>query len=177
MKLFVARHGQTTWNAQNKVCGITDVELTEKGIEQAKKLADIVKKYNIDAIISSPLKRAIKTSQIVADKNNITLQIEESLVEQNYGIYEGADRKDDNFLANKRNFAYRYPNGESMIQVAYRIYGLIDKIKEQYQGKENILIISHGGICRIIRTYFIDMSNDEFFNYTLENGKLEEYEL
>ena len=36
MKLFVARHGQTTWNAQNKVCGITDVELTEKGIEQAK---------------------------------------------------------------------------------------------------------------------------------------------
>lgn len=62
------------------------------------------------------------------------------------------------------------------MQVAYRIYGLIDKIKEQYQGK-NILIISNGGICRIIRTYFIDMSNDEFFNYTLENGNLEEYEL
>lgn len=176
MKLFVARHGQTTWNVQNKVCGITDVELTEKGIEQAKKLADIVKKHHIDTIISSPLKRAIKTSQIVADKNNITLQIEESLIEQNYGIYEGVDRKNKNFLDNKRNFAYRYPNGESMMQVAYRIYGLIDKIKEQYQGK-NILIISHGGICRIIRTYFIDMSNDEFFNYTLGNGKIEEYEL
>lgn len=86
------------------------------------------------------------------------------------------DRKNDNFLANKRNFAYRYPNGESMMQVAYRIYGLIDKIKAQYQGK-NVLIISHGGVCRIIRTYFIDMSNDEFFSYTLENGKLEEYEL
>lgn len=176
MKLFVACHGQTTWNVQNKVCGITDIELTEKGIEQAKKLADIVKKHHIDAVISSPLKRALKTSQIVVDKNKITLQIEESLIEQNYGIYEGVDRKDDNFLANKRNFAYRYPNGESMMQVAYRIYGLIDKIKEQYQGK-NILIISHGGICRIIRTYFIDMSNDEFFNYTLENGNLEEYEL
>lgn len=176
MKLFVARHGQTTWNTQNKVCGITDVELTEKGIEQAKKLADIVKKHNIDIILSSPLKRAIETSQIVADKNDITLQVVELLIEQNYGIYEGVDRKNDNFLANKRNFAYKYPNGESMMQVAYRIYGLIDKIKEQYQGK-NILIISHGGICRIIRTYFIDMSNDEFFNYTLENGKLEEYEL
>ena len=176
MKLFVARHGQTTWNAQNKVCGITDVELTEKGIEQAKELANITQKHNIDTIISSPLKRAIKTSQIVADKNNITLQIEELLIEQNYGIYEGVDRKNDNFLANKRNFAYRYPNGESMMQVAYRIYALIDKIKEQYQGK-NVLIISHGGICRIIRTYFMDMSNDEFFSYTLENGKLEEYEL
>lgn len=174
MKLFVARHGQTTWNAQNRVCGIT--ELTEKGIEQVKKLADIVKSYNIHILISSPLKRAIETRQIVADENNIALQVEEALIEQNYGIYEGVDRKNDNFLANKRNFAYRYPNGESMMQVAYRIYGLIDKIKEQHQGK-SILIISHGGICRIIRTYFIDMSNDEFFNYTLKNGKIEEYEL
>ena len=55
MKLFVARHGQTAWNAQNKVCGITDVKKKKKGIEQAKELADIVKKHNIDTIISSPL--------------------------------------------------------------------------------------------------------------------------
>lgn len=176
MKLFVARHGQTVWNAQNKVCGITDVELTEKGIEQAKKLADIVQNYNIDVVISSPLKRAIETSKIVADKNNIPLQIEKLLIEQNYGIYEGVDRKNEIFLANKRNFAYRYPEGESMMQVAYRIYGLIEKLKEQYKGK-NILIISHGGVCRIVRTYFQDMTNEDFFNYRLENGKLEEYEL
>lgn len=176
MRLFVARHGQTVWNAQNKVCGITDVELTEKGIEQAKNLADTVQNYNIDIILSSPLKRAVETSRIVAEKNNIPLQIEELLIEQNYGIYEGVDRKNESFLANKRNFAYRYPEGESMMQVAYRIYGLIEKIKEKYKGK-NILIISHGGVCRIIRTYFVDMTNDDFFNYTLENCKLEEYEL
>ncbi len=63
-----------------------------------------------------------------------------------------------------------------MLQVAYRIYGLNDKLKEQYQG-QNILMISHGGVCRIIRTYFRDMTNDKFFNYMLENSKLEEYEL
>lgn len=176
MKLYVARHGQTIWNAQNKVCGITDVGLTEKGKDQAKELSSIVQNYSIDVIISSPLKRALETGKIVAEKNNISLQTEELLIEQNYGIYEGVDRKTDSFLANKRNFAYKYPEGESVLQVAYRIYGLIDKLKEQYQGK-NILIISHGGVCRIIRTYFQDMTNDEFFNYTLENGKLEEYNL
>ena len=176
MKIFVARHGQTVWNAQNKVCGITNVELTEKGIEQAKKLAETVQNYSIDIILSSPLKRAVETSKIVAAKNNIPMQIEELLIEQDYGIYEGVDRKNESFLANKRNFAYRYPEGESMMQVAYRIYGLIEKLKEQYKGK-NILMISHGGVCRIIRTYFCDMTNDEFFNYTLENGKLEEYKL
>ena len=58
----------------------------------------------------------------------------------------------------------------------YRIYGLIDELKMEYNDK-NVLIISHGGVCRIINTYFRDMTNEEFFHYRLENGKLEEYEL
>lgn len=56
MKLYVARHGQTIWNAQNKVCGITDVELTDEGIEQAEKLVSILPE-DIDVIISCPLRR------------------------------------------------------------------------------------------------------------------------
>ena len=62
-----------------------------------------------------------------------------------------------------------------MMQVACRIYGLMDEIKSKY-GDKNVLIISHGGVCRIINTYFKDMTNDEFFKYTLENAKLEKYE-
>lgn len=85
-------------------------------------------------------------------------------------------QKSSRFLSNKGNFAYRYPNGESMMQVAYRVYDFIDKIKKEYQGK-NVLVIGHSGGWRIIRTYFIDITNEEFFNYTLKNGKLEEYEL
>ena len=58
----------------------------------------------------------------------------------------------------------------------YRIYSLIDELKMEYNDK-NILLISHGGVCRVINTYFRDMTNEEFFQYRLENGKLEEYEL
>lgn len=111
----------------------------------------------------------------MAGKKNVPLYKEELLIEQNYGIYEGVDRKDPQFLNNKRNFAYRYPGGESMMQVACRIYGFLERIKEKYPEK-NILLISHGGVCRIIRTYFTDMTNEEFFHYTLENAKCEEYE-
>lgn len=174
--LYIARHGQTIWNAQNKVCGITDVELTEKGIEQATALARVIVDKKIDLIISSPLKRAIKTSKIVSEICNIPMEIDARLIEQNYGIYEGVDRKEEAFLNNKRNFAYKYPNGESMMQVACRVYGLIDEIKCKYEDK-NVLLISHGGVCRIINTYFRDMTNEEFFNYTLKNGELEEYRL
>ena len=106
----------------------------------------------------------------------VPLHIEELLIEQNYGIYEGVDRKDTRFLDNKRNFAYKYPGGESMMQMAYRVYGFIERLKKEYP-KKNILLISHGGVCRIIRTYFTDMTNDEFFHYTLENAKYEEYEV
>ena len=55
------------------------------------------------------------------------MEIDERLIEQNYGIYEGVDRNDAVFLNNKRNFAYRYPCGEFMMQVAYRVYGLLEK--------------------------------------------------
>ena len=176
MTFYVARHGQTEWNAENKVCGITDIALTEKGIAQADELADQVKGKNIEIIISSPMKRAVITSRIVSEKCHIPMMTDNRLVEQNYGVYEGVDRNNEDFLANKRNFAYRYPNGESMIQVAVRVYTFLDEIKKQYSGK-NVLIVSHGGVCRILKTYFSDMTNEEFFHYTLQNCKLEEYHI
>ena len=77
MILYIARHGQTTWNAQNKVCGITDVDLTDKGREQAKELALVVADKSIDVIISSPLKRAVETSRIVSEMYNIPIKIDE----------------------------------------------------------------------------------------------------
>lgn len=63
-----------------------------------------------------------------------------------------------------------------MMQVAYRVYGVIEDIKCKYKDK-NVLIITHGGVCRIINTYFEDMTNEEFFCFTLENAELREYDL
>ena len=62
MRLLLTRHGQTDWNVQGKAQGRTDTELNSTGIEQAKRLAEKIKNYNIDIIISSPLKRARKTA-------------------------------------------------------------------------------------------------------------------
>lgn len=176
MKIYFTRHGQTEWNALNKICGLTDINLTETGILQAKELAEKVADKNIDLIIASPMKRAQATAKIVAEKCNIPIQTDDRLIEQNYGIYEGEDRKNAGFLNNKRNFAYRYPEGESMMQVAARVYSLIDEVKEKYTDK-TILFVCHGGVCRVANTYFKDMTNDEFFQYSLENCGLEEYEL
>ena len=176
MKLYVTRHGQTTWNVEWKVSGVTDVELTSLGMAQAQSVAEILKNEKIDVILVSPLKRARHTAEIINSQCNVPIITDERLTEQNYGIYEGTHRKNEGFLNNKRQFAYKYPDGESMLQLAYRVYGLLDEIKVKYNGK-NVLLVTHGGVCRVIKTYFEDMTNEEYFNYSQDNCALAVYEL
>lgn len=176
MKLYVARHGQTQWNAENKVCGRTDQPLTEVGIAQAEALAEKAAELGIDLILSSPLQRAYRMAQIIGECCGAELRTDERLIEQNYGIFEEVDRKDPGFLANKRQFAVRYPGGESMMDMAGRIYPLLGEIREKYSEK-TVLLACHGGVCRVIRTYFLPMTNEEYFAYSPENCSLECYEL
>ena len=176
MKLYVARHGQTQWNAENKVCGHTDLPLTGVGIAQAQALAEKAEALGIDLILSSPLQRAYRMAEIIGARCGAEVQVEERLIEQNYGVYEGVDRQDPGFLANKRQFAVRYPGGESMMDMAGRIYPLLEEIRERYSEK-TVLLACHGGVCRVIRTFFMPMTNEEYFAYSPENCSVECYEL
>ena len=176
MRIFAARHGETQWNAENKLCGRTDLPLTANGIEQARTLAERAKRYDLDLMIVSPMLRARQTAAAVAEKCKIPVIVDVRLIEQDYGIYEGVDRKDPGFLANKREFAYKYPGGESMMQVAHRVYSLLEDIKREHDGK-SVLLVCHGGVCRVIRTYFEDMTNEEYFQFSEENAAIREYRL
>ena len=176
MRLYVARHGQTAWNAENKICGTTDLPLNELGQAQAKELAEKCGASDIDLIIASTLLRARQTAAAVAERWNVPVITDARLVEQNYGIYEGMDRQTPGFLANKRHFAYRYPGGESMLDVGHRIFGFLNDVKKNYPDK-TVLLACHGGVCRVIRTYFMPMTNEEYFAYSPENCSLDCYEL
>lgn len=177
MKLYVARHGQTAWNAERRICGRTDLELTEEGKKQAVVLAEQVAGKGIARILVSPLRRAQQTAGFIAEKLNLPLENEPRLIEQCYGIYEGQDVKTEGFLYSKSQFARRYPGGgESMMQLAARLYPLIDEVRAA-GGPGNVLFVCHGGVCRVIHTYFEDMTNEEFVRYSAPNCQLEEYEL
>lgn len=176
MRLFAARHGQTQWNVENKICGTTDLPLTDEGWAQAKALAEKTVDLELDLIICSTMLRAKQTASAVAEKLNIPVIEDARLVEQNYGIYEGMDRKTAGFLENKRHFAVRYPGGESMMDVAHRIYGLLEDVKREHDGK-NVLLVCHGGVLRLVRSYFEPMTNEEYFHYSPGNADIREYEL
>lgn len=176
MNLYVTRHGQTIWNSENKVCGVTDIDLTAKGIEQAKELSTKLAAYKIDVIISSPLTRARRTAEILSSAIGKEIIFDPKLSEQNYGIYEGVSRDAEDFKYAKKQFPHKMSGGESLFQVAYRVYSLIEEMKGQYTN-QNVLFVTHGSVCRVINTYFQDLSNDEYHKFYTGNCELKEYKL
>lgn len=176
MKLYVARHGQTQWNVNNMVCGSTNIPLTDFGKSQAEVLAKQLADKKIDIIISSPMLRAMQTAHPISVAVGVTVMIDDRLLEHDYGCFEGFDRSKSEYWQQKTQFAKKFPQGESLLQFSHRIYSFLDDVKKAYPDK-TVLLVCHGGVSRIIKTYFEDMSNDEFFNYSPENAFLAEYNL
>ncbi|MBQ9375281.1 MAG: histidine phosphatase family protein [Ruminococcus sp.] len=176
MKIYSTRHGETVWNKDDLICGVTDVELTDKGIEQAKALAEKVAKLgDVDVIISSPLSRAVKTAGFTAEKLGLEITIDERLTEWDYGSYEGKHRSAEGFPQSKIEFGCNMPDGgESLLQLAHRVYSLLDEARVKYKDK-NVLLVCHGGVCRVIETYFRDMTTNEFLHFFMGNCELREY--
>ena len=97
-KLILTRHGQSVWNAENRFTGWVDVDLSEKGISEAKKSGQLIKKLkiNIDKSYTSFLKRAIKTLEVVLKENNLKLELNTSweINERHYGSLTGLNKEE-----------------------------------------------------------------------------------
>ena len=184
MKFYIIRHGQTNWNKEGRIQGKTDIELNEKGIEQAKEVKNILKDYPIDMIVSSTLKRARKTAEIINEAKNVPIIFKEALQERGFGEFEGKTREEiqdenwyseilDNYSLNKE-----YKGVETIRSLCDRVWGLIEELKKTYTDK-NILFVTHGGVTRAISGYFdgpnengiledLDLKNCEIRTYEIE---------
>ena len=169
---YFTRHGQTIWNVENKICGATDIALTDLGHQQA---IDLGSKIAQEEILYSPLIRAKDTALHIAEITGIPAREEARLKEQNFGKYESTPRNGDVFRKDKENFVCRYEGGESMLQLCQRIYNLLDDIKNDPSGK-TYLLVAHNGISRAIESYFRDMTNEEFASFGIKNCELRKYE-
>ena len=187
MNIFLLRHGQTNLNAKNLIMGRTDDTLSEDGLNQAQIAAQTIANFpeekQIEIIYCSPLTRTKQTAQKVVDKiekkygKKIEVIIDPRLIEQDYGELEGTSRFSEIFATSKANFAVPTGRtGESHLRIAQRSYNFLDEIIEKNEYK-NILVVTHGGILRIMKTYFMPMTNDEYANYRAQNCQIDEYEI
>ena len=179
VKIVVVRHGETKYNKEHIVCGISDSPLTEAGCAQADRLRLALSNYTFDAIYTSPLVRAINTARIInVDDSRTPITIDERLKERNYGDYEGVNEEIESFTAIKWQFGMKMPgqNGESIFQMIQRVYNFLDQLKE-CDNLNTVLIVCHCGICRIIYSYFCSITNKMFEDYYINNCDFQEYEL
>ena len=173
---YFVRHGESLWNEANRICGATDIELNETGRKQAEETAEKILRegIHIDMILSSPLKRAKETAEIISRATNTPLTVMQELIEQRFGRFEGEPRDSEEFRRAKTCFIDSYDGGETMLKTAHRIYSLLDEITSQ---EETVyLIAAHNGLVRIIESYFRDMTNEEFASFGIRNCEIRRYD-
>lgn len=174
--LYFVRHGESEWNVADRICGTTDVALTEKGHKQAILAGESVVSsgIKIDTILYSPLIRAKDTAMHISEITGIPAREEKRLIEQNFGKFEGTSpRKAKEFVEAKSQFANSYDGGESMLKLAQRIYNLLDELKED---DKVYMLVAHNGIARIVKSYFEDMTNEEYAAFGVPNSTITEFQ-
>jgi len=159
--IYIIRHGQTDWNIEHRTQGQTDIVLNTNGIKQAELITQKIANLKIDSIISSDLKRAYMTAQIINKNFNKTIETDKRLREFCFGTLEGITRDKitqeiwDDFNKNPKKF-----NAETKEEIFNRIKSFIDDIKSNNINK-NTLVVTHGGPIRMIK-YYLD--NGDNFN-------------
>ena len=177
MKLYVVRHGETIWNVENRVQGITDIPLTDKGRLDATLLKDLVKDINIDVVISSPLTRAIETAKILTD-NKLPINTDDRIKERDWGLNEGANIDDvDKWDCWDVILNTRVQNIESIQDFMYRVSSFLEDIKVRYKDK-NVLVVTHSAVIRVIHYMLGTIPEDgDLTRMDIPNLRILEYEL
>ncbi len=179
MQIFITRHGQTNFNKENKVCGLSNVDLNKIGNDQAEKLKEKIKNKNIkfDQIYVSPLKRAKQTVYPIENLLNKKAIEDNRLREFNFGDKEACAIDDIDFRKRRNDPFIHFPNGESMLKAASRVYSFLDEIIKKSNTNDKILIVSHKTTSKLINSYFISQNIDEFNTFKMNNCELLEYNI
>ena len=177
--IYIVRHGETDWNAQEKIQGKICVSLNKKGREQAESIARHLKNIPIDAFYVSPLARALETASIIAKYHPHAgfTKIPE-LKEQSFGDLEGKLIADIIHMHPAFDWekALQYPdfhpgNGESLHDIHKRVSRFVKKILKTSKGR-TIIIVSHAGTLRILIGALLGIPIKDLASIHLYNASL-----
>lgn len=147
------RHGQTDWNIDFRLQGVTDIPLNETGIAQARDAAAAIDAFEWDLVLTSPLSRARDTAAIVAEANGLAeVIVEPLLLERSFGEAEGLSHEEWKARYADTNVV---PGGETLAELESRARLLLDTLVANHHGKR-VLAVSHGALIRKILTIVSD---------------------
>ncbi len=167
-EIILARHGETEWNVAEIFRGQIDIDLSETGVKQAKLLAEYLSKSAIEAIYTSPLKRARKTAEIIAQPHGLKVNADPDLIDFNFGQWEGLPLEE---VKEKYEDLYKkwvahpeqvsIPGGESLEDVSRRIVRFKNKIISSYHSV--VLIVGHRVVNKVMLCTMLGLDNSHFW--------------
>lgn len=162
--IYIARHGETNWNKAGKLQGSTDIPLNDTGKKQAIDCGKFFHKVPIEAIYTSPLKRASKTAEIINETLDLAVIEIDEFKERSFGRAEGMTYEERSKVFSRKN----YPEQEGFKAFRKRLIQGLAKIEQAYPNGA-VALVAHGAV---IHTLFQIVENDDFFpqHARLSNG-------
>jgi broad specificity phosphatase PhoE len=168
-KLILARHGETVWNVEKIYRGRTDINLDEVGIKQAELLGKYLSNWKLEAIYSSPLRRAIDTANIIARYQKIGVHVAEGLIDFDYGEWQALPEQEVKRLYptlhnewHNNPHKVKMPGGESLEDVRRRAVDVVGDILSKHKG--SVVLVSHRVVLKVLICYLLGLDNSHFWN-------------
>ena len=155
-RIFLVRHGATVLTAEDRFAGATNVQLSDEGREQVRRLAVRLQGENITAIYASPLDRTVETAGILAEPHGLEVQTRDGLREISHGRWEQMTRKeveeafpDEAAAWEKDPYTFAPAGGESGLAVTARALPVLMDIVREHPAS-NVLVVSHKATIRLL---------------------------
>lgn len=174
MRLILVRHGETAFNRDRRVQGLSDICLTEAGERQARAVAHRLQLEPVDAFYCSPLERALATARVIAAAHNLPIIVEEGLQEMDIGEMEGLTGEE--MWAQHPELlrcwaedpaSVRMPGGETLDELQERAWTAVEKILGNHQG-QTVVAVSHNFAIQTIVCRALGLSLANFHRLRLD---------
>lgn len=168
-RIVLVRHGAPVAAATGKCYGKLDVALSDDGRKQIARTAVNLKELKLTTVYSSPRVRAAESARIIAELQDLQIEISNQFAEIDFGDFENLDyatvqkRFPDVYEQwMKTPTTVEFPNGESFTQMQKRVLQKINELRISHQGKA-FAVVSHGGVNRIILANYLGIANENIF--------------
>lgn len=182
LNIYLLRHGQTAWNADNnRYCGRTDIGLTDKGLQQAGAVREQLEGIEFTAVYSSPLQRALTTARIASGRPVTT---DQRLIEADFGEWESKTKEE--FMAINPGLWKDWINnpasvraggtGETGSEVVQRVDSFFTDLLETHTGG-TFLVVAHNGVNRLYMAYKLGMPLRNYRQLVQHNSAVTQFTL
>lgn len=170
-QIILVRHGETEWNESSgeRLRGRANLDLCGLGIRQARATAARIREWQVDAVYSSPLQRAVATAMIITEGLELEVESLDTIIDVDYGRWQGLSLKDaerDNSemysLFLRSPHLVTFPDGESLGHVRTRVITAINIILPQAVGR-TVVLVSHKVVCKVLLCVLLDLDDSHFW--------------